>query len=204
MNGSSKDVYILVFDGMADWEAALALCEIMKKDKMDVISLGFSQEPVTTMGGLKLLPDMALNDAEPEDMALFILPGGEMWEKEEHPLLQTLLKNLKNMGVPIASICGAVLSLARAGILKDTRHTSNYRGYIEGIVPDYAGKKNYVDDSLAVTDNGVITASGVGYVEFAREIIDLLKIYSPELTEAWYQLFKYGRITEEYLKHIQK
>ena len=196
MNDSSKNVYILVFDGMADWEAALAICEIKKKDKMDVISLGFFHEPIITMGGLKILPDMAFNDAEPEDMALLILPGGEMWEKEEHPLFQSLLKELHNKGVPLAAICGAVLPLARAGLLKDTRHTSNFRGYIEGVVPDYAGKKHYVDDRLAVSDKNVITASGLGYVEFSREIIELLHIYPPTQVDGWYQLFKHAKVPE--------
>jgi len=52
--------YFLVFDGLADWELAYALCEINKSGKFEVVSVGFSKEPVPTMGGLKLSPDIML------------------------------------------------------------------------------------------------------------------------------------------------
>ncbi len=50
-----RNAYILVFDGLADWEAAHALCEINKSDKFDVLTVGFSDEAVTTMGGFRVL-----------------------------------------------------------------------------------------------------------------------------------------------------
>ncbi len=46
--------YLLVFDGLADWEPAHALCEINKSEKFDVITVGLSDRSVATMGGLKL------------------------------------------------------------------------------------------------------------------------------------------------------
>jgi hypothetical protein len=56
--------YILVFDGLADWEAAHALCEINKSERFSVVAVGFSGDPVGTMGGLRILPDIALTDVK--------------------------------------------------------------------------------------------------------------------------------------------
>ncbi len=48
--------YLFVFDGLADWEPALALCEINKSGKFDVATVGFSDRTVTTMGGCRVSP----------------------------------------------------------------------------------------------------------------------------------------------------
>ena len=39
-------VYVLVFDGFADWQAALALCEVRRPGEWQVCTLGFSRAPV--------------------------------------------------------------------------------------------------------------------------------------------------------------
>ena len=41
-------------------------------------------------------------------------------------------------------------------------------------------------------DRNVITASGAASLEFAYEILSLLGLYSAEVLEAWYGLFKTG------------
>jgi putative intracellular protease/amidase len=191
-------VDVLVFNGMADWEPALALCEIRKKGNMKVRTIGFTDDTVVSMGGLRIVPDTTLDRHNTEQTALFILPGGEMWEKDNLPFFEEHLVKLKQEGIFLAAICGAVIPVAKAGLLKNTRHTSNCKGYIESLISSYAGMEKHADNTLAVTDNGIITASGAGSVEFAREVITLLEIYSPEETEVWYRLFKHGTLPEEY------
>jgi hypothetical protein len=53
--------YMLVFDGFADWEAGLAACEISKKAPFKIVTVGFSSKPVTSMGGLRVTPDITLS-----------------------------------------------------------------------------------------------------------------------------------------------
>ncbi|MEP6550106.1 MAG: thiamine biosynthesis protein ThiJ, partial [Gemmatimonadales bacterium] len=53
-------VHILVFDGFADWEPAHALAELRRSGNRSVVSVGFNLDPVTSMGGLRVLPDRAL------------------------------------------------------------------------------------------------------------------------------------------------
>jgi hypothetical protein len=81
--------------------------------------------------------------------------------------------------------------MARAGLTRDIRHTSNSKDYLKTIVADYSDEGFYVDE-LAVTDRNIITASGLGCVEFAREVIRQLNIYSEADTQIWFAMFKHG------------
>jgi putative intracellular protease/amidase len=186
-----RKAYILVFDGLADWEPAHALCEINKSGKFDVVAVGLADKPVTTMGGLHVLPDITLDAVNPAEAAIFILPGGDQWERKSDEKIANVLRQLHAAEVPIAAICGATLEIARAGLTHNVRHTSNAKDYLKAMVTDYTDENFYVDE-LAVTDNKIITASGLGSVEFGKEIIKQLDIYSEADTKAWYEMFKHG------------
>jgi putative intracellular protease/amidase len=189
--------YLLVFDGLADWEPALALCEINKSGKYDVVTVGFSGKPVTTMGGLKIIPDVTLDALTPDEAAIFIIPGGEMWEQGPHDDVIQILHRFHAKNTIIAAICGATLEIARAGLMHGLQHTSNSKGYIKAKVPDYRGDDFYAD-RLAVADKNLITASGLGSIEFACEIVKLLKIYTNEEIQELYGMFKHGVIPDRY------
>ena len=186
-----RKAYLLVFDGLADWEPAHAVCEINKSEKFDVVTTGFSGAPVTTMGGLHVVPEITLTDVRHGEACIFMMPGGNMWEQQSDGGLINLLNQLHAENVPIGAICGATLEIARAGLTRNTRHTSNAKEYLKAMVPDYQDEQFYVDE-LAVTDNNIITASGAGSVEFACEVIKQLQLYSKEETQQWFDLFKHG------------
>jgi putative intracellular protease/amidase len=188
--------YLLVFDGLADWEPAHSLCEINKSGKFEVLTVGFTRENVRTMGGLKLQPDIILDDVDPSKTAILIMPGGDMWEQRSFEDLKELLHRLDSASVPIAAICGATLEIARAGLTRNRRHTSNSLGYLKGITT-YDDEAFYVDE-LAVTDQHLITASGLGSLEFAREVLKQLDIYTDGETSEWYEMFKHGVIPARY------
>jgi putative intracellular protease/amidase len=188
-------VYLLVFDGYADWEPAYALAELRRSGGLEVATVGFTSEPVRSMGGVRVVPDLALAELDPAQVRLLILPGGNQWEGDyPREPLESLLHRLERDGVPVAAICGATLAAARAGLLDSRAHTSNEPAYLQG-VSSYRGSPRYVD-ALAVRDNGVITASGLGPVEFAREIFEALGVFSPEDRRLWYHIFKHGRFPE--------
>jgi putative intracellular protease/amidase len=187
--------YVFVFDGFADWEPALALCEVRKQERFKVKSVGLTKAQVTSMGGLRVLPDVGIDEVRPESSCIFILPGGDMWEKQTPPPVAGLLPDLRKAGVPIAAICGGTLAPARVGLLDDVKHTSNLAGYLKALVPEYRGEALY-QDSLAVTDGDIVTASGAGFGAFAREILAALGVYAGAELEAWFNLFKHGIIPE--------
>jgi putative intracellular protease/amidase len=193
---TSKAVHILVFDGYADWEPAHALSELRRSGNRSVVVVGFSDEPVTSMGGLRLLPDVTLRETRLSEVEILVLPGGDFWEGG-HPEaeLNRVLIDLVASGVPVAAICGGTLALARAGLLNDRHHTSNMPGYLAEHAPEYSGASLY-EDAPAVSDGGVITASGLAPVDFAREIFRELKIFSAADEELWFDMFKHGRLPE--------
>jgi len=186
-------VKLLVFDGLADWEPAFALCAINRSGRFKIATVGFSREPVMSMGGLRLTPDAVISDVEPAGTAIFIMPGGDMWEQQSNPEVVKLLDRLEAANVPIAAICAATLEVARAGLTRKRRHTSNSLRYLRTAVPEYRDDKLYVDD-LAVSDGGLITASGLGAIEFGREIMRQLGIHSEEDIASWFGMFKHGVI----------
>lgn len=189
-----RDVYVLVFDGFADWEPAYALAELRRSAGRSVVVVGFDRNPVMSMGGLRVLPDRSLRDVSADQIGVLILPGGDLWESGHgsEPELAALLRRLDAAGTPIAAICGATLALARAGLLNDRRHTSSVQGDLNP-APGYSGAAHYVRDG-AVADRGVVTASGLASVDFARELFAMLGVFSDEERAVWFEMFKLGRL----------
>ena len=185
-------VYFFVFDGYADWEAALALCEIRRPGDFRVRTVALDRRPVQSMGGLTVLPDLSLDEIDVDRALLMILPGGTAWERGEIEPVSATLRRLHAEGTTIGALCSGVLALGYAGLVDTRRHTGNYAGHIETYVPDYLGGAHYDPDALALTDDGVITAGGVSGIEFAREVIRALDLYDERDTEAWYRLFKHA------------
>ena len=187
-------IHVLVFDGLADWEAGHALAELRRSGGLEVVAVGFAADEVTTMGGLRILPDLALSAIVPSDVRLLLLPGGDLWEGEyPRAALDALLSTLTEKGIPVAAICGATLALARVSLLDNRRHTSNAPEYLAQHAASYKGRRFYVPE-LAIRDRGVITASGLGCVEFAREIFEELGVLGPEDRSQWFEMFKHGKV----------
>ncbi|MGN6327441.1 MAG: DJ-1/PfpI family protein [Rhodanobacter sp.] len=187
-------VYFLVFEGFADWQAALALCEIRRPGDWRVQAVGFSPAAVTAMGGLTVSPDLTLAQIDLQRAALLIVPGGHLWQRGDGAEAVAWIGRVHEGGAPVAAIDSGVLALARAGLLDHCRHTGNWPGHIDAHVPAYAGAAQYDAGVLAVSDGGVITASHLGSVEFAREVIRTLDLYSASDRELWYRLFKHAQM----------
>ncbi|MDP3738695.1 MAG: DJ-1/PfpI family protein [Hyphomonadaceae bacterium] len=189
----TKAVYLLAIPGFADWEPAHALAELRRHGQYRVEVVGLSRDPVTSMGGLTVQPSRALAELDPADIAVFILPGGDRWERQPiEPELGQALAALDGAGVPIAAICAATTAIARAGLLHGRRHTSNGLAYLQAQVPAYTEGAAYVD-APAVRDHGLITASGLADVEFAAEIMAELGVLSESDRQLWTALYRSGR-----------
>jgi putative intracellular protease/amidase len=190
----AKAVYLLLVEGFADWEPAHATAELRRQGQYRVESVGLTVAPVQSMGGLRILPSTVVANVDPDDVAAFILPGGDRWERAPvEPEIATLLNRLDVQGVPIAAICGATVAITRLGLLRRRRHTSNGLEYLRAQVPGYTESANYVDQP-AVRDRGLITASGLGDVEFARELFEELHVLSAEDRAAWSSIFRTARL----------
>jgi putative intracellular protease/amidase len=185
-------VYVLVFEGFADWQVALALSEIRRPGDWDVCTVGLTREPVTSMSGLRVVPDGSVHGLDLDAAALLMVPGGAVWLASHLEQLVDTARRVHDAGAPVAAIDGGVIALARAGLLDRCRHTSNWAGQLGREVANYRGHEQYDANVLAVSDGGVITASHLGSVEFAREVIHTLDLYSASDRDHWYRLFKHA------------
>ncbi|MGE5836542.1 MAG: type 1 glutamine amidotransferase family protein [Acidobacteriota bacterium] len=189
-----KAVYVLLVDGFADWEPAHALAELRRHGKYRVESVGLTTAPVESMGGMRVVPTSTIDAVDPNDVAAFMLPGGDRWEKQPiEPQIGAALHRLDAQQVPIAAICGGTVAIARLGLLRGRRHTSNGLAYLKKQVPDYTEAANYVDEP-AVRDRGLITASGLADVEFARELFEELGVLTAAQRALWTQIFRSARL----------
>ncbi|MDG9720561.1 glutamine amidotransferase [Streptomyces sp. DH24] len=181
-----KPVHLAVYDTLADWETGHATAHLARTGH-EIRTVGPTTDPVTSIGGLDIRPDLALDDVDPEDSSLLILPGADLWDTGDDlaPFARKARAFLA-AGVPVAAICGATAGLAREGLLDDRRHTSAVSFYLAAT--GYRGGGNYVEAD-AVTDGPLITAGPTEPVAFAREILRLLGAYDDELVDAWYRLF---------------
>lgn len=183
-------VHVYLCDALADWEAGYAVAGLNGwSERYRVVSVAESMAPVRSSGGLRLLPDITLDQLAPEQSAMLILPGGSSWDAGQNTAALECARRFLAAGVPVAAICGATAGLARAGLLDSVGHTSNAPEYLQAT--GYRGAALY-QAQPAVADGNVITASSTAPLEFAYQIFKQLGTFSPEMLEAWYGLFSSG------------
>ncbi|WP_334072556.1 MULTISPECIES: type 1 glutamine amidotransferase family protein [Paenibacillus] len=192
----TKQVYLYVFDTMADWETGYLTAELnsgryFKKElaPLEVITVGVDKKPVTTMGGLKILPRISVDECILEGTDVIVLPGGNTWMEAIHePILKKVSEYL-DKGTVVAAICGATLGLAKMGVLDSRRHTSNDLEYMKMLCPNYNGERHY-EIEPAVTGGNLVTASGVAPLEFTMHVLKLLDVFAPETLHSWFNLYR--------------
>ena len=190
-----KIAYLYVFDTMADWEPSYVIAELHSgryfKDKTlkyEVKTVSITQEPITTMGGVKILPDLTIDDLMPPEAGILVLPGGDTWLEPLHTPIFNSVSKFLHAHIPVAAICGATVGLAAHGFLNNCQHTSNDRDYLKAICPTYGGES--LSPQPAVIDGDLITASGVAPLDFAYTILNKLGVFLPATLEAWYKLYQ--------------
>jgi len=186
-----KKIYVFLFDGFSDWEISYLTPEINHNEQFNLVFFSENGNMVSSMGGLQIKPTASLDDLNPEDIDMLILPGGTAWEKGKNTGIEKLTKSVFENRKPVAAICAATAYLGQIGLLNDLKHTSNDLNYLKGVAPNYSGDENY-QNALAWTDRNLITAKGVAPIEFACEIFKTIGLYTDEKIEKWFQLFKNG------------
>ena len=77
----TKKAYLYVLNTMSDWEYGYLIAELntgryFRKDlaPLKVVTVGADKETVTTMGGLRIKPEISLDECTLESKDLLILP----------------------------------------------------------------------------------------------------------------------------------
>ncbi|WP_042169040.1 type 1 glutamine amidotransferase family protein [Paenibacillus gorillae] len=192
----NNTVYLYVFDTMSDWEAGYLTAELNSGRYFrqglapaKIVTVGIEKTPVTTMGGLKIMPDVKVEDCSIKDIDALILPGGNTWTEAIHGPILKIAAMCIEQGIVVGAICGATLGLAGAGLLDSRPHTSNDLAYLKMICHSYRGEEHYKAE-CSVSDGKLITASGVAPLEFTVHVLKALDVVTPETLDAWYGLNK--------------
>ncbi|WP_027634438.1 type 1 glutamine amidotransferase family protein [Clostridium hydrogeniformans] len=193
---NTKKVYLYVFDTMSDWEIGYLTAELnsgryFKKgvQPIQVITVGNNKSPITTMGGLKVLPETSLDECNLKTKDVLVLPGGFTWTESIHDTILEKTEKALMQGSVVAAICGATVGLAKRGLLNSRSHTSNDLEYLKMVVPNYIGQKYYKFEST-VTDENLITASGIAPLEFTMQVLKVLDVFKSETLQAWFNVYK--------------
>ena len=186
--------YLYVLDTMADWEAGYLLAELnsgrfFRKgwSPFRTVLVGSSLNEVSTMGGIRLTPDVSIDSLKMTAEDLLLLPGADTWMDEAQRTVLLTAKERIAEGGRVAAICGATIGLAAVGALDGVEHTSNALDVLKMLCPGYTGESLY-RNAPAVTAGSLVTASGFAPLEFSREVLALLDVFKPETLDAWYNL----------------
>ncbi|MBN1777816.1 MAG: DJ-1/PfpI family protein [Clostridiales bacterium] len=165
-----RTILCFVPEKCADFEAVLALHLLNDKKDRQIMTVGYSHEPVRAQSGLMYTAELTLEEAaERKNIEAFIMPGGELREPNER--LNAFIQALHKHGVLLAAICYAPQYLAHTGLLDSHRYTTSCTPEdVQKLgVPDPFPRGNYADERV-VTDGNVITAQGHAFVDFAFAI----------------------------------
>jgi putative intracellular protease/amidase len=185
--------HIALVDSLADWELGHLLVELRTGRftgvPWTVVTVAEHARPITTMGGLRLVPDTTIDAVDPAASDLLVLPGADIWDDGGDAWVDLASRALA-AGTPVAAICGATAGLARAGLLDDRAHTSAAAEYLAAM-PGYRGGDHYRAER-AVADGDLITAGPQSPVQFAGAVLGRLGLMDDDVRRAYEAVFADG------------
>jgi transcriptional regulator GlxA family with amidase domain len=156
-----EDVEVLDFCGPFEVFSVTRLNEERRREEpspFNVFLVAHTNDPVTTTGGMKVLPAFDLDDCP--DLDVLVVPGG--WgtrtEMTNQRLLQWIVDRARQVD-RLASVCTGALLLGKAGLLDGKRATTHWRALdlMRDLFP-----ATTVDEQMRVIEEGkVITSAGI-------------------------------------------
>ncbi len=189
-----KKILYVILEQWADWELAYisSAVNMLGNGKFENKTLSLTKDAVTSIGGVKCLPDYDIQSVPSEYDAL-ILIGGMSWRNENAMQVKPLIEDCIKHGKVLGAICDACRFLGSVGALNGAKHTANDLNELKQYSA-YTNEQGFVHRQ-AVSDNKIITANGTAALEFAQEILKALSVASDEQIKGWYDFHKLGFYT---------
>ena len=151
---------------------AITITDLLTRAGITVVTAGLDDQPVTASRGMRLIPDMDLDQALQQEYDMVVLPGGlpgaDHLNNDER--IQKLVKHMASGKRYVAAICAAPKVLATAGLL-DNRRATSFPGAIN---QNAIAGLDYRDEAVVVDDR-IVTSRGPGTaMDFALTLIELL------------------------------
>lgn len=162
-------VYVILADGFEEVEAIEPI-DIMRRAGIEVVTASLGDRVVTGSHNIPVTADITINEIEPENMDLLMLPGGAGHElldasNEVHGLINYAVTN----NIYISAICAAPSILGKKMILEGKNATCfpGFEKYLYGAE---------ITTAKAVVDGKIITARGAGAAsDFGFAMVEILK-----------------------------
>ncbi|NHJ12738.1 MAG: hypothetical protein EAX95_03640 [Candidatus Thorarchaeota archaeon] len=156
--------YVLLYDEFVQFEIVLAL--LLLRDKSEIHTFSIDDKVVPAFEKLHVMADMMLDDVNPSEIDLLLIPGGEPGKYRSRQDVNDLIREISNSNKEIAAICGGPEFLSNAGIIRGRRITHGHSDEYARVV----FKDSVLVDKDVVVDGKIITARGQAFAEFAVEI----------------------------------
>ncbi|AZE89276.1 type 1 glutamine amidotransferase family protein [Pseudomonas orientalis] len=169
----------ILTENFSDWEPALINSTGRAYYGFDTRFATPGGKQVTSSGGMMIVPNLAVEAIQLEDVDLLIVTGSPIWKTDKAPAIEALVREAHAMNIVVAGICDGTRVLAQAGILDHLQHTSNSAENLKQ--SHYCGADYYQDVPYAVADQGVVTAPGSAPVSFMAQILNTLGLEDEKL-----------------------
>jgi transcriptional regulator GlxA family with amidase domain len=174
-------IAVAVFEGAEEldfvgpWEV-LAAWRFLYPDDVEVVMVGETIAPVTCAKGMRVVPETSWDELGEVDVLVY--PGGRGTRPQlGDEKIRTRLRDVKQRGTLMTSVCTGALVYADAGLL-DGRPVTTYWSAFDELLPlgrDIAARP----DERFVDDGDVITSAGVSAgIDMALHLVR--RLGSPE------------------------
>lgn len=194
---AKKTVLFVLLPEYADWEPALLAAGLRRGFGLwalqyEVKTVAPDIGPATSIGGFRVVPDYTIESA-PDDFAALILVGGMDWFGDNAKKVLPLVRKAVAKKAVLGAICDASMFLGVNGFLNEVNHTSNDLEALKAKAgAAYTGEARYHRDRQSVRDGNIVTANGVGFIEFARDVLSALNVAPAEKIAEFYRVCKAG------------
>jgi protease I len=145
----------------------------LKEAGIEVAVASISREAIKGMHGYEVAVDKTLNEVNPDDYAILILPGGKapsLVRKEPQAL--EIARSFFASGKPVAAICHGPQILISSGLLQG-RHATCYKS----VADELKGAGALYEDQEVVVDANLVTSrQPADLPAFMRETMKQLRL----------------------------
>jgi transcriptional regulator GlxA family with amidase domain len=172
-------IAILVFEEVdlldvgGPYEVFLTASRLQVRDgaepSFEVVTVGLTPEPVTAYGGLRLIPQHAIDEAGPLDMV--VIPGAiAIDDVLADEALMRAVEAAARRAETVVSVCTGAFVLGQLGLLDGRRWTTHWED-----VPDLASRITGTGEAWVrwVDEGRVVTAGGLSSgIAMALHLVD--------------------------------
>lgn len=168
----TKKVAVFMAQGFEEMELTITV-DILRRAEIvvDTVCLSAAADAVTGSRGIRMLPDLSIENMNLDAYDMLVLPGGieGTTNLAQNSRVIELIKQAFSSGKKVAAICAAPAVLVRAGIASGRNLTSH------PAAKDHMPGVNYSEERVVI-DGNLITSRAAGTTfEFAfalmRELV---------------------------------